>query len=80
VKCYTLDVLCVLAVGQGMPRASDWIDDLHDIAERCGMREFVVRAREHRFALGDHASGSAAKLLAREIANPALSAMLEGRR
>ena len=74
-KGYALDVLCDLAVAEGMPQASAWVNELHILAARGGMREFTVRAHLHRAALGDGASAVAARLLAAEIGNPALQAM-----
>lgn len=70
-KAYALDVLCDVAVSQAMPQASAWIDDMQSLAARSGMREFTVRSHLHRAALGDSASASAARLLAREIDSPA---------
>lgn len=75
-KAYALDVLCGVAVSQAMPQASAWIDDMQRLAARGGMRELTVRSHLHRAALGDSASASAARLLAREIDNPALRALL----
>jgi DNA-binding SARP family transcriptional activator len=76
-KGYALDVLCGLAVAHAMPQASAWIDDMQNLAARSGMRELSVRAHLHRAALGDEASGVAARLLACEIDNPALRAVIE---
>lgn len=78
-KAYALDVLCGLAVAQGLPQAPAWVDELHRIAARSGMRELTARSYLHRAALGDSASGIAARLLAREIDNPALHALVETR-
>jgi hypothetical protein len=36
--------LCDLAVAQEMPQASAWIDELHGLAARSGMRELTARA------------------------------------
>jgi DNA-binding SARP family transcriptional activator len=76
-KGYALEVLCGLAVEHGMPHASAWIDELHSLAARSGMRELTARALFHRGMLGDDASGAAARMLACEIDNPALRAALE---
>jgi len=76
-KAYALDVLCDLAVAQEMPQASAWIDELYSLAARSGMRELTARAHLHRAALGDSASGTAARLLVLEIDNPALRALVE---
>jgi DNA-binding SARP family transcriptional activator len=72
-KGYALDVLCGLAVAEGMAQAPGWVDEMHSLAARSGMRELTVRSYLHRAALGDSASGAAARLLADEIDNPALS-------
>ncbi|MGC1176188.1 MAG: tetratricopeptide repeat protein [Polaromonas sp.] len=76
-KGHALDALCRLAVAQAMPQASAWIHELQNLASRSGMRELTVRAYLHRQALGDNASGIAARLLARQIDNPALHALVE---
>jgi tetratricopeptide (TPR) repeat protein len=76
-KGHALDALCELAVTQAMPQAAAWIHELQDLASRSGMRELTVRACLHRQALGDSASGTAARLLARQIDNPALQALVE---
>ena len=76
-KGYALDILCGLAIAQAMPQASVWITELHNLAARSGMRELTVRAYLHRAAFGDSASRGAAWLLASQIDNPALHAMVE---
>jgi DNA-binding SARP family transcriptional activator len=76
-KGYALDVLCGLAVAHAMPQASVWIDEMQSLAARSGMRELTVRSHLHRAALGDRASAAAARLLAYEIDNPALRAVIE---
>ncbi|AYQ27228.1 MULTISPECIES: BTAD domain-containing putative transcriptional regulator [unclassified Polaromonas] len=74
-KAYALDALCGVAVAHAMPQASAWINDMQGLAARSGMRELTVRACLHRAALGDSASGAAARLLAGRIDNPALHAL-----
>jgi DNA-binding SARP family transcriptional activator len=74
-KGYALDALCGVAVAHAMPQASAWINDLQSLAARSGMRELTARACLHRAALGDNASGAAARLLAGQIDNPALHAL-----
>ena len=76
-KAYALDVLCGVAVAHAMHQASAWIDEMQSLAARSGMRELTVRSHLHRAALGDGASGAAARLLACEIDNPALHAFVE---
>ena len=71
-KAYALDALCEVAVARGMPRAMAWVDELQQLAARCGMRELTVRAHLHRARLGDAASGEAALVLASAIDSPLL--------
>jgi DNA-binding SARP family transcriptional activator len=71
-KAYALDALCEVAVARGMPRAIAWVDELQQLAARCGMRELTVRAHLHRARLGDAASGEAALVLASAIDSPLL--------
>jgi len=71
-KAYALDALCGVAVAERAAQASLWIDELHALAARSGMRELVVRAHLHRAALGDKGSAAAARDLAAQIDNPAL--------
>jgi hypothetical protein len=75
-KAYALEALCGLAISEKLPEATLWIDDLQTIAARSGMRELTVRALMHRAALGDVASGRAARLLVDEIASPRLHALI----
>jgi DNA-binding SARP family transcriptional activator len=75
-KGYALDALCDLAITRRMPQAPAWIAEFHTLSARSGMREFTVRSYLHRAALGDQGSGEAAELLASEIDNPALQALV----
>jgi hypothetical protein len=72
----TLDALCSLAVEHRPPAAPAWIEALAALAARTGMRQFAASANFHRARLGDDPALTAAQLLAAEIDNPALSAML----
>lgn len=76
VEVYTLDALCSAAVEHELPAAPAWIEELAAIAARTGMREFAARANLYRGRLGDESALTAARLLASEIDNPALSGML----
>ena len=76
-KAYALEALCGLAISEKLPEATLWIDDLQTIAARSGMRELTVRALMHQAALGDGASGRAARLLVDEIASPRLHALIK---
>ena len=76
IEAYTLDALCVLAVEHRLPAAPAWIEALAALAARTGMRQFAATANIYRSRLGDDAALTAARLLATEIENPALSTML----
>lgn len=75
VKGHALDALCGLAVTQALPQAAARVHELQALASRSGMRDLTVRAGLHRQALGDSASGNAARLLARQIDSPVLHAL-----
>jgi DNA-binding SARP family transcriptional activator len=74
-KAYALEALCGLAISEGMPEASIWVDELQGIAARCGMREFTIRALVHKATLGDRSSLEAASLLIGDVDNPTLKAL-----
>ena len=76
VQGLVLDSAAELAVETAAPEAGGFVDRLAALAERCGFRELVVRAHLHRARLGDPAAADAAALLADDIDNPALAALL----
>jgi hypothetical protein len=76
VRAYVLDALCAVGVGAADPTAPRWITDLASLSGRSGMRELSVRAYLHRRDLGDHAAVSAAGMLAIEVENPHLHALV----
>jgi DNA-binding SARP family transcriptional activator len=78
IEAYTLDALCSLAVEHRLGAAPAWIDALAALAARTGMRQFAATANIYRGRLGDDAALTAARLLAAEIDNPALSAPAPG--
>jgi DNA-binding SARP family transcriptional activator len=67
---WILDAAC--EVGAGDDRATSWLAELEGLAAKTGMRELVVRAYLHRARRGDPSAREAARLLAADIANPAL--------
>jgi hypothetical protein len=73
---YVLDSSATVAVGAGSDEAAQIVDALAELAERCGLRELVVRAHAHRARLGSADSLDSARLLAAEIDNPALEAVV----
>lgn len=75
IVAYILDALCAVAIGAGRPDAKA-LNDLESLAARTGMREFLARAHWHRFKMGDRGAGDAARLLAAEVDNPALHALV----
>jgi DNA-binding SARP family transcriptional activator len=77
VHAHVLDSFAALAVATRDPEAAATVDRLAELSERCGLRELIVRAHVHRAHLGDQASMQTARVLAGEIDNPALSALLD---
>jgi tetratricopeptide (TPR) repeat protein len=77
VTAHVLDTSAGLAVDAGAPDAAQIVDRLAELAERCGFRELVVRAHVHRGRLGVSGSLASARLLAAEIDNPSLDALVE---
>jgi tetratricopeptide (TPR) repeat protein len=75
VQAHILDSAATLAVRTDDREALVVVNRLAALAERCGLRELVVRAHLHRARLGDQASLQTARVLAAEIDNPALSAL-----
>ena len=54
----------------------EWVAAMRERASRTGMRELTVRALLHSAALGDAGDGEAAALLAAEVDNDVLAALL----
>jgi hypothetical protein len=77
VHAHVLDSFATLAVATDDRDAVAIVDRLAALAERCGLRELIVRAHLHRARLGDPAAMETARMLAGEIDNPALSALLD---
>jgi tetratricopeptide (TPR) repeat protein len=73
---YVLDALCGLAIAQGDDRVPMWVDRLMAISARSGMRELVARCHGHRARMAEPGAAQASRLLADQIGNPVLSAML----
>jgi DNA-binding SARP family transcriptional activator len=76
VHAYVLDSSAALAVETGAEDAVQIVDRLAALAERCGLRELVVRALVLRGRLGVAGSLESARLLAAEIDNPMLDALV----
>jgi DNA-binding SARP family transcriptional activator len=71
-KAYVLDAMCDVATREGLS-SDKWIDDLQNLAARTGMNELLARAYLYRGRAGDEAAIPTARLIAREVDNPALS-------
>jgi DNA-binding SARP family transcriptional activator len=76
VHALVLDSSAALAVETGAHDAAHIVDRLAELAARCGLRELVVRAHVHRGRLGVSGSLESARLLAAEIDNPMLDALV----
>jgi len=75
-EVYILDALCELGRSHGHPWTREWVETMRDRAARSGMRELHVRAMVHSAALGDPGEVEMATLLAADIDNPLLSALV----
>jgi tetratricopeptide (TPR) repeat protein len=75
-EAHILDAMCVLGREHGHPDTRTWIDMLRELASRTGMRELIVRALLHSAAEGRIGDADAADLLAAEIDNPELHALV----
>lgn len=73
---HILDALCELGRKHEHPETRLWIDTMRELASRTGMREMTVRSMLHSAGLGGAGDRSAATLLAAEIVNPELTALL----
>ena len=73
---HILDALCELGRRHRHPETRRWADTMGELASRTGMRELAVRAMLHSAALGGAGDAPAAALLATEIENGELHALL----
>jgi ATP/maltotriose-dependent transcriptional regulator MalT len=77
VHAHVLDTLAENLLHRGeRQRADAVVASLARLSARCEMRELVVRSQVHRHRLGDPTALAAARVLADDIDNPALSRML----
>lgn len=72
VEAHALAALASAAVEARHRRAREWVEDLHSLSTRTGMREFAVKAYLLRADLGDPTSLASAAILIAEVENPAL--------
>jgi tetratricopeptide (TPR) repeat protein len=73
---HILDALCELGRRHAHPQTRVWVETMRDLTSRTGMKELTVRAMLHSAALGGAGDAAAATLLAAEIDNPRLQALL----
>jgi DNA-binding SARP family transcriptional activator len=77
VHAYVLDATVGHALDRAdRVRARPLVAALASLAARCDMREMVVRAHLHQYRLGDRAALASARMLAEDVANPALTDLL----
>jgi hypothetical protein len=78
---FVLDAAAAEAVARDdAAHARPLITALGSLAARCDMRELVVRSHLHRHRMGEAGALAAARLLGRDIDNPALGRLLDGSR
>ncbi|WP_158564214.1 AfsR/SARP family transcriptional regulator [Jiangella anatolica] len=77
-QAHVLDTSIGAALDRGdADRARPLLATLSAVAARGGMRELVVRAQLHRHRLGDGGALATARVLAADVDNPALTALLD---
>ena len=76
IEAYGLDALCSVAVENRAEGAPRWIDELEATVARRGMRELLLHATLYRARLGEPGAIDAARLLAAQIDNPEVPALL----
>jgi DNA-binding SARP family transcriptional activator len=77
IEAYALDALCAVAVRHHAEATTHWIDELEAITSRRGIRELLLRATLYRARLKEPGAIEAARSLAPQIDNPALSELLQ---
>jgi DNA-binding SARP family transcriptional activator len=73
---HILDARCELGLRHDHPDVTSWVAGMRRLSSRTAMREMTVRSLLHAAALGDADAGAGADLLAGDIENPALSAIV----
>jgi len=73
---HILDAQCQLGRRHGHPDTARWVEAMHTLACRAGMKELVVRALLHAAGLGDGDAAESARLLAADIDNPVLTELV----
>ena len=73
IEVYGQAALCSVAVEHGAAATSQWLGELESVAARRGIRELVLHATVYRARLGEPGALAAARSLAAQIDNPALT-------
>ncbi len=73
---HILDALCTLGRRHCHPQTAHWVAAMRELAARTGMRELTVRALVHSAALGDAGDAAAAEMLAPDVDNDVLQALV----
>lgn len=76
-QAYAVDALCDIGSRHRSDEVSNWVEELAALAARCGMKEMLARTYLYRARLGESDALEKAKLIAREVDNPHLHAVLE---
>ena len=74
---YILDAQCTIGRRHGHPDVRSWVEAMRLLTSRGKMRELTLRALVHGAALGNQGDAQAAALLAPDIDNAALAALIE---
>jgi DNA-binding SARP family transcriptional activator len=73
---FALDLKCAFGIRNGLEQSRAWVADLEALASRAMMREFLARAYRYRFDLGEPDALAAAEMVAADVDNAALAALL----
>lgn len=73
---YILDAQCVLGLRHGHDQTPVWVESMRELTSRTGMRELLVRAMLLGAALAIPGDAEAGALLAADIDNPKLRALV----
>lgn len=77
-EAYILDTQCTLGTVNNHPQTKQWVDAMHELAARTGMKEMTARALIHKSHLGDESAATMASLMVSEIDNPVLDHLSAG--
>jgi DNA-binding SARP family transcriptional activator len=76
-EAHILDALCDLGRRYAHDETREWVETLRELTSRTGMKELTVRAMLHSAALGNSGDAALARVLAADIDNPVLHALLQ---